>query len=116
MRCPGPLVVATARDTVKPKESYYAWLIQETSEAADRYWQAKHGAARVVTGAEIQAWEEFREEVEDYSSIVKSGSGELLISTGDIVGLLQVAVMRIRTSKSEVMFVDQRVPASRGGV
>uniref|UniRef100_A0A3Q3T275 Reverse transcriptase domain-containing protein n=1 Tax=Mastacembelus armatus TaxID=205130 RepID=A0A3Q3T275_9TELE len=97
------------RDAVKlKKESYRAWLACGTSEAADRYRRAKRAAAQAVMEAKTRVWEEFGEAMEkDYLSAPKkfwqtvrrlrrgkqcstnavySGSGELLTSTGDIVG------------------------------
>ena len=98
------------RDAVKlKKESYRAWLARGTPEAADGYRQAKRAAARAVTEAKSRVWEKFREAMEeDYHSAsrrkfwqtirrlrrgkqsstntVYSGGGELLTSTGDIVG------------------------------
>ncbi|KAK3510524.1 hypothetical protein QTP70_009126 [Hemibagrus guttatus] len=97
------------RDAVKlKKESYRAWLAQGTPEAAEAYWQAKQTAAWVVSEAKNRVWEEFGEAMEkDYrmasrkfwltvrhlrrgkqlsANTVYSGSGELLASTGDIVG------------------------------
>ncbi|KAK3515164.1 hypothetical protein QTP70_008179 [Hemibagrus guttatus] len=97
------------RDAVKlKKESYQAWLARGTPEAAEAYWQAKRTAARVVSEAKTWVWEEFGEAMEkDYwtasgkfwqtvrrlrrgkqlsANTVYSGGGELLASTGDIVG------------------------------
>ncbi|KAK3512320.1 hypothetical protein QTP70_004618 [Hemibagrus guttatus] len=97
------------RDAVKLKKvSYRAWLARGTLEAAEAYWQAKRTAARVVSEAKTQVWEEFGEAMEkDYwtapgkfwqtirhlrrgkqlsANTVYSGGGELLASTGDIVG------------------------------
>uniref|UniRef100_A0A671TZG4 Reverse transcriptase domain-containing protein n=1 Tax=Sparus aurata TaxID=8175 RepID=A0A671TZG4_SPAAU len=90
------------------KESYRAWLARGTPEAADGYRQAKRAAARAVSEAKTRVWEEFGEAMEkDYRSASKkfwqtirrlrrgkqsstntvySGGGELLTSTGDIVG------------------------------
>uniref|UniRef100_A0A671UP04 Reverse transcriptase domain-containing protein n=1 Tax=Sparus aurata TaxID=8175 RepID=A0A671UP04_SPAAU len=90
------------------KESYRAWLSRGTPEAADGYRQAKRAAARAVSEAKTRVWEEFGEAMEkDYRSASKkfwqtirrlrrgkqsstntvySGGGELLTSTGDIVG------------------------------
>ncbi len=96
------------RDAVRlKKESYRAWLVWD-SEAADGYRQAKRAAARVVAEAKTRVWEKFGEAMEeDYRSASKrfwqtvrrlrrgkqypantvySGGGELLTSTGDIVG------------------------------
>ncbi|KAK3511395.1 hypothetical protein QTP70_007230 [Hemibagrus guttatus] len=97
------------RDAVKPKkESYRAWLAQGTPEAAEAYLQAKRTAARLISEAKTRVWEEFGEAMEkDYrtasekfwqtvrrlrrvkqlsANTVYSGGGELLASTGDIVG------------------------------
>ncbi|KAK3520189.1 hypothetical protein QTP70_017925 [Hemibagrus guttatus] len=97
------------RDAVKlKKESYRAWLARGTPEAAEAYRQAKRMAAGVVSEAETRVWEEFGEAMEkDYrtasgkfwqtvrclrrgkqlsANTVYSGGGELLASTGDIVG------------------------------
>ncbi|KAI3362891.1 hypothetical protein L3Q82_001666 [Scortum barcoo] len=54
-----------------------------TPDAVDRYtWQAKQAAAWAVLEAKTQVWEEFGEAMEkDYCA-----GGELLTSTGDIVG------------------------------
>ncbi|KAK3534178.1 hypothetical protein QTP86_002508 [Hemibagrus guttatus] len=93
------------RDAVKlKKESYRAWLARGTPEAAE----AKRTATRVVSEAKTRVWEEFGEAMEkDYrmasgkfwqtvrhlrrgkqlsANTVYSGRGELLASTGDIVG------------------------------
>ncbi|KAL0152538.1 hypothetical protein M9458_052261 [Cirrhinus mrigala] len=97
------------RDAVRlKKESYRAWLVRGTPEAAEGYRWAKRTAARVVVEAKTRVWEEFGEAMEkDYWSASKrfwqtvrrlrrgkqcpantvySGGGNLLISTGDIVG------------------------------
>ncbi|KAK3537306.1 hypothetical protein QTP70_007175 [Hemibagrus guttatus] len=97
------------RDAVKmKKESYRAWLARGTPETAEAYWQAKRTAAGVVLEAKTLVWEEFGEAMEkDYrtasgkfwqtvrclrrgkqlsANTVYSGGGELLASTGDIVG------------------------------
>ncbi|KAK3545916.1 hypothetical protein QTP70_016712, partial [Hemibagrus guttatus] len=97
------------RDGVKlKKESYQAWLARGTPEAAEAYWQAKRTAAGVVLEAKTRVWEEFGEAMEkDYrtalgkfwqtvrrlrrgkqlsANTVYSGGGDLLASTGDIVG------------------------------
>ncbi|KAK3557454.1 hypothetical protein QTP70_027739, partial [Hemibagrus guttatus] len=97
------------RDAVKlKKESYQAWLARGTPEAAEAYRQAKRTAAGVVSEAKTRVWEEFSEAMEkDYrtalgkfwqtvrrlrrgkqlsANTVYSGGGELLASTGDIVG------------------------------
>ncbi|KAK3510916.1 hypothetical protein QTP70_025542 [Hemibagrus guttatus] len=61
------------RDAVKlKKESYRAWLAWGTPEAAEAYRQAKQTAVGVVSEAKTRVWE--------------NGGGELLASTGDIVG------------------------------
>ncbi|KAK3572793.1 hypothetical protein QTP86_007398 [Hemibagrus guttatus] len=97
------------RDDIKlKKESYRAWLAQGTPEAAEAYRQAKRTTAVVVSEAKTRVWEEFGEAMEkDYrtasgkfwqtvrrlgrgkqlsANTVYSGGGELLASTGDIVG------------------------------
>ncbi|KAL0200215.1 hypothetical protein M9458_003402, partial [Cirrhinus mrigala] len=97
------------RDGVRlKKESYRAWLVRGTPEAAEGYRCAKRTAARVVVEAKTRVWEEIGEAVEkDYRSALKrfwqtvrrlrrgkqcpantvySGGGNLLTSTGDIVG------------------------------
>ncbi|KAK3543983.1 hypothetical protein QTP70_032745, partial [Hemibagrus guttatus] len=97
------------RDAVKlKKESYRAWLARGTLEAAEAYRQAKRTTAAVVSEAKTRVWEEFGEAMEkDYrtasgkfwqtvrrlrrgkqlsANTVYSGGGELLASTGDIVG------------------------------
>ncbi|KAK3535249.1 hypothetical protein QTP70_005957 [Hemibagrus guttatus] len=97
------------RDAVKlKKESYRAWLARGTPEAAEAYRQAKQTTAVVVSEAKTRVWEEFGEAMEkDYqtasgkfwqtvrhlrrgkqlsANTVYSGGGELLASTGDIVG------------------------------
>ncbi|KAK3560274.1 hypothetical protein QTP86_004203 [Hemibagrus guttatus] len=97
------------RDAVKlKKESYRAWLARGTPEAAEAYQQAKRTTAMVVSEAKTRVWEEFGEAMEkDYrmasgkfwqtvrrlrrgkqlsANTVYSGGGELLVSTGDIVG------------------------------
>ncbi|KAK3571523.1 hypothetical protein QTP86_012904 [Hemibagrus guttatus] len=90
------------------KESYSVWLARGTPEAAEAYRQAKRTAARVVSEAKTRVWEEFGEAMEkDYrtasgkfwqtirrlrrgkqlsANTVYNGGGELLASTGDIVG------------------------------
>ncbi len=77
-------------------------------EAADGYRQAKRAAARVVAEAKTRAWEEFGETMEEdywsaskrfwqtvlrlrkgkqyFTNTVYSGGGELLTSTGDVIG------------------------------
>ncbi|KAK3545682.1 hypothetical protein QTP70_010761 [Hemibagrus guttatus] len=97
------------RDAVKlKKESYRAWLARGTPEAAEAYRQAHRTTAVVVSGAKTRVWEEFGEAMEkDYrmasgkfwqtvrrlrrgkqlsANTVYGGGGELLVSTGDIVG------------------------------
>ncbi|XP_055362025.1 uncharacterized protein LOC129603656 [Betta splendens] len=97
------------RDAIKlKKESYQVWLTCRTPEAADGYRQAKRAAACAVAEAKTRAWEEFGEAMEeDYRSASKrfwqtvrrlrrgkqfftnsvfSGGGELLTSTGDVIG------------------------------
>ncbi|KAK3564675.1 hypothetical protein QTP86_024820 [Hemibagrus guttatus] len=97
------------RDAVKlKKESYRAWLARGTPEAAEAYRQAKQTTAVVVSEAKTRVWEEFGEAMEKVyrtasgkfwetvwhlrrgkrlsANTVYSGGGELLASTGDIVG------------------------------
>ncbi|KAK3543202.1 hypothetical protein QTP70_012298 [Hemibagrus guttatus] len=95
------------RDAIKlKKESYRAWLARGTPEAAEAYRLAKRTAAVVVSEVKNQIWEEFGEAMEkDYRTAsgkfwqtiwhLRKGkqlsantvySGELLASTGDIVG------------------------------
>ncbi|XP_029903635.1 uncharacterized protein LOC115356559, partial [Myripristis murdjan] len=97
------------RDAVKlKKESYRSMLACGTPEAADGYRQARRAAVWAVAEAKTWSWEEFREAMEeDYQSASKkfwqtvrrlrrgkqysadtvySAGGELLTSTGDIVG------------------------------
>ncbi|KAK3517717.1 hypothetical protein QTP70_016386 [Hemibagrus guttatus] len=97
------------RDAVKlKKKSYRAWLARGTPEAAEAYRQAKRTTAVVVSEAKTRVWEEFGEAMEkDYrtasgkfwqivrrlrrgkqlsANTVYGGDGELLVSTGDIVG------------------------------
>ncbi|KAI3373889.1 hypothetical protein L3Q82_022458 [Scortum barcoo] len=109
---PNPVVVDTeeVRDAVRlKKESYRTMLACGTPDAVDRYYrQAKQAAARTVLEAKTRVWEEFGEAMEeDYRSASKrfwqtvrrlrrrkqysvntvySAGGELLTSTGDIVG------------------------------
>ncbi|KAK3538163.1 hypothetical protein QTP70_032557 [Hemibagrus guttatus] len=55
------------RDAVKlKKESYQAWLVRGTPEAAEAYWQAKRAAAWVVSEAKTRVWEEAMEK--DYQT------------------------------------------------
>ena len=83
-------------------------MVRGTPEAADGYRQAKRAAAGAVSEVKTRVWEEFGEAMEeDYWSASKkfwqtirrlrrgkqpstntvySGGGELLTSTGDIVG------------------------------
>ncbi|KAK3507178.1 hypothetical protein QTP70_009513 [Hemibagrus guttatus] len=98
-----------ARDAVKlKKKSYRAWLARGTPEAAEAYQQAKRTVAGVVLEAKTRVWEEFGGTMEkDYrmasgkfwqtvrrlrrgkqlsANTVYSGGGELLTSTGDVVG------------------------------
>ncbi|KAK3523553.1 hypothetical protein QTP70_002456 [Hemibagrus guttatus] len=97
------------RDAVKlKKESYRAWLARGNPEAAKVYQQAKRTTAVMVSEAKTRVWEEFGEAMEkDYrtasgkfwqtvrrlrrgkqlsANTVYGGGGELLVSTGDIVG------------------------------
>ncbi|KAK3572533.1 hypothetical protein QTP86_034321, partial [Hemibagrus guttatus] len=97
------------RDAVKlKKESFRAWLAWGTPKAAEAYGQAKRTTAVVVSEAKTRVWEEFGEAMEkDYrtasgkfwqtvrrlrrgkqlsANTVYGGGGELLVSTGDIVG------------------------------
>ncbi|KAI3369654.1 hypothetical protein L3Q82_025366 [Scortum barcoo] len=97
------------RDAIRlKKESYRTMLACGTPDAVDGYQQAKQAAARAVLEAKTQVWEEFGEAMEeDYQSASKkfwqtvrhlrrgkqysantvySAGGELLTSTGDIVG------------------------------
>ncbi|KAK3566156.1 hypothetical protein QTP86_028452, partial [Hemibagrus guttatus] len=97
------------RDAVKlKKESYRAWLARGTQKAAEAYRQAKRTTAVVVSEAKTRVWEEFSEAMEkDYrvasrkfwqtvrrlrrgkqltANTVYIGGGELLASTGNIVG------------------------------
>ncbi|GAA6076081.1 uncharacterized protein LOC106910031 [Tachysurus ichikawai] len=97
-------------DAPDPGKEFTLFLIQArgTPEAADRYQRAKRASARVVTEAKTRVWEEFGEAMEkDYrlaskkfwqtvrrlrrgkqcpAHTVYSGSGNLLTSTGDILG------------------------------
>uniref|UniRef100_A0A8C6LTH4 Endonuclease/exonuclease/phosphatase domain-containing protein n=1 Tax=Nothobranchius furzeri TaxID=105023 RepID=A0A8C6LTH4_NOTFU len=90
------------------KETYRAWLVCGSPEAADGYRIAKRGAAVAVAEAKSRAWEEFGEAMEKNSRsepkrfwqtvrrltrgrqqlahTVYSGDGELLTSIGAIVG------------------------------
>ncbi|KAK3551449.1 hypothetical protein QTP70_017426, partial [Hemibagrus guttatus] len=58
------------RDAVKlKKESYRAWLVRGTLEAAEAYRQAKRTTAVVVSEAKTRVWEEFGEAIEkDYQT------------------------------------------------
>ncbi|KAI3354104.1 hypothetical protein L3Q82_018657 [Scortum barcoo] len=90
------------------KDPYRGMLACGTPDAVDGYWQAKQAAAaRVVLEAKTQVWEEFDEAMEEdhrsaskkfwkpsgasggkqcSANTVYSAGGELLTSTGDIVG------------------------------
>ncbi|KAI3361986.1 hypothetical protein L3Q82_012336 [Scortum barcoo] len=67
---------------------------QAEEEAAEGYWQAKRYAARAVAEAKTRVWEEFGVAMEkdfwrgrrQLAQTVYSGGGELLTSTGQIVG------------------------------
>ena len=49
-----------------------AWLARGTPQAADRYQQAQHAAARAVAEAKILVWEKFGETMEeDYRWVLK---------------------------------------------
>ncbi|KAK3520218.1 hypothetical protein QTP70_019360 [Hemibagrus guttatus] len=75
------------RDAVKlKKESYRAWFAQGTPEVAEAYWQAKRTTAVVVSEAKTRVWEEFERGKQLSANTVYGGDGELLVSTGDIVG------------------------------
>ncbi len=97
------------RDAVRlKKESYRALLASGTPEAADGYRRAKRAAARAVAEAKTRSWEEFGEAMEEdfrsaskkfwqtvrrlrrgkqcFTNTVYSAGGELLTSTGDVVG------------------------------
>ncbi|KAI3357197.1 hypothetical protein L3Q82_015654 [Scortum barcoo] len=99
------------RDAVRlKKESHIGpcWPVGLLTQLIDRYRQAKQAAARTVLEAKTRVWEEFGEAMEeDYRSASKrfwqtvrrlrrgkqysantvySAGGELLTSTGDIVG------------------------------
>ncbi|KAK3535695.1 hypothetical protein QTP70_020572, partial [Hemibagrus guttatus] len=100
--CWGRLADPSVRSPVEP-----GWL-EGTPEAAEAYRQAKRTAAGVVSEAKTRVWEEFGEAMEkDYQTAsgkfwqtvrrlrrgkqlsvntVYSGGGELLASTGNIVG------------------------------
>ncbi|KAK3570524.1 hypothetical protein QTP86_022063, partial [Hemibagrus guttatus] len=102
------IVDAAIRSCGHKKESYRAWLAWGTPEAAEAYRQAKRTTAVVVSEAKTRVWEEFGEAMEkDYwtasgkfwqtvrrlrrgkqlsANTVYGGGGELLASTGDIVG------------------------------
>ncbi|KAK3572306.1 hypothetical protein QTP86_030244 [Hemibagrus guttatus] len=68
------------RDAVKlKKESYRAWLARGTPEAAEAYRQAKRTTAVVVSEAKTRGFSLS-------ANTVYGGGGELLVSTGDIVG------------------------------
>ncbi|KAK7916510.1 hypothetical protein WMY93_012271 [Mugilogobius chulae] len=73
------------RDAVRlKKECYKALLACSTPEAVDRYLQAKRAAARAVAEAKTRDWE--RRGKQCFTSTVYSAGGELLTSTGDVVG------------------------------
>ncbi|KAK7889103.1 hypothetical protein WMY93_024663 [Mugilogobius chulae] len=97
------------RDAVRlKKECYKALLACSTPEAVDRYLQAKRAAARAVAEAKTRDWERFGEAMEEdyrsaskkfwqtvrrlrrgkqcFTNTVYSAGGELLTSTGDVVG------------------------------
>ncbi|KAK7884420.1 hypothetical protein WMY93_027543 [Mugilogobius chulae] len=97
------------RDAVRlKKECYKALLACSTPEAVDRYLQAKRTAARAVAEAKTRDWERFGEAMEEdyrsaskkfwqtvrrlrrgkqcFTNTVYSAGGELLTSTGDVVG------------------------------
>ncbi|KAK3570318.1 hypothetical protein QTP86_017167 [Hemibagrus guttatus] len=92
------------RDAVKLKESYRAWLAWGTPEAAEAYRLAKQATARVVSEAKTRVCEDMEKDYRTASgkfwqtvlhlrrgkqlpaNTVYSGGGELLASTGDIVG------------------------------
>uniref|UniRef100_A0A673BTI1 Reverse transcriptase domain-containing protein n=1 Tax=Sphaeramia orbicularis TaxID=375764 RepID=A0A673BTI1_9TELE len=129
------------RDAVKlKKESYRALLARGTPEAADGYRKAKRAAAQAVVEAKTRVWVEFGEAMEeDYRSAsrkfwqtirrlrrgkqcatntVYSGSGELLTSTGDVVGrwkeyfedlLNPTATSSIEEAEAEVSEVDSSI-------
>ncbi|KAK3535602.1 hypothetical protein QTP70_017140 [Hemibagrus guttatus] len=68
------------RDAIKmKKESYRAWLARGTLEAAEAYRQAKRTTA-VVNVLHLRRGKQLS------ANTVYSGGGELLASTGDIVG------------------------------
>lgn len=47
------------REAVKmKKEAFWAWLAQESPEAANRYLEARRAVASTVAKAKIQVWEE----------------------------------------------------------
>ncbi|KAI3358922.1 hypothetical protein L3Q82_015309 [Scortum barcoo] len=106
---PGGGNTGKVRDAVRlKKESYQTMLACGTPDAVDRYRQAKQATARMVLEAKTRVWEEFGEAMEeDYrlaskrfwqtvrrlrrgkqysANTVYSVGGELLTSTGDIVG------------------------------
>ncbi|KAK3561554.1 hypothetical protein QTP86_008774 [Hemibagrus guttatus] len=75
------------RDAVKlKKESYRAWLARGTPEAAEAYRQSKRTTAVVVSEAKTQTVRRLRRGKQLSANTVYSGGGELLASTGDIVG------------------------------
>ncbi|KAK3523662.1 hypothetical protein QTP70_006725 [Hemibagrus guttatus] len=80
------------RDAVKlKKESYRAWLAWGTPEAAEAYRQAKRTAAGVVLKQKLGSGRSstvrrLRRGKQLSANTVYSGGGELLASTGEIVG------------------------------
>ncbi len=57
--------VPMVKEAVKmKKEAFWVWLAQGSSEAADRYQEARRAAASVVAEARTRVWEEFREAME----------------------------------------------------
>ncbi|KAI3376208.1 hypothetical protein L3Q82_016718 [Scortum barcoo] len=121
------------RDAVRlKKESYRAMLACGTPDAVDGYRQAKQAAARTVLEAKTRVWEEFGEAMEeDYRSVgleeilanrpsaSEGGSstlptlftvqgGELLTSTGDIVGRWKKCTSRISSIPPTCLPVRKR--------
>ncbi|KAI3368060.1 hypothetical protein L3Q82_026882, partial [Scortum barcoo] len=75
------------RDAVRlKKESYQAMLACGTPDAVDGYRQAKQAAARTVLEAKTRVWEEFEGGSSTLPTLFTVQGGELLTSTGDIVG------------------------------
>ncbi|KAK7929823.1 hypothetical protein WMY93_006218 [Mugilogobius chulae] len=71
------------RDAVRlKKECYQALLACSTPDTVERYRQAKRTAACAVAEAKTRSWEEFGEAMEEDHR----AGGELLTSTGDVVG------------------------------